>query len=84
MKHQSICWHCKNACGGCSWSRELVPPKDCKIAVDKMLINDGNGRSHYVDNPVILKCPEFVPDAPRTLPHVKGKHYQATNKEPRK
>ena len=21
----TICWNCKNACGGCSWSREFKP-----------------------------------------------------------
>ena len=27
---EQICWTCKNACGGCSWSRNLTPVEGWK------------------------------------------------------
>lgn len=48
------CWTCKNACGGCSWSREFKPV-DNWIAKPCTLISNGE----YADTYKILYCPQW-------------------------
>ena len=50
-----LCWRCKNACGGCSWSRELKPVDGW--TAEPTIVKDSNG-----DFPSykIKKCPEFI------------------------
>lgn len=48
-----LCWRCKNACGGCRWSREFKPiPGWTAVPTFKDRSNTYN----------ILKCPEFKPE----------------------
>ena len=45
-KHSTICWNCKKACGGCSWSRDFFPVEcfgcsfaEAMIYAKKILLN---------------------------------------------
>jgi hypothetical protein len=54
---EQLCWRCKNACGGCNWSRFLMPI-DGWIA-ESTIVKDSSGDfSSYR----IRKCPEFIKD----------------------
>lgn len=58
---ETICWHCQNACGGCSWSKKLKPVKGWKAEKIKVKIVKGD----YNDSYIVNECPEFKPDAKR-------------------
>lgn len=58
---ETICWHCQNACGGCSWSKNLRPVKGWKAKKIKVKIAQGD----YNDSYIVNECPEFKPDAKR-------------------
>lgn len=46
---ETLCWYCANACGGCSWSKKLVP-------VDGWVTRArGPGED-------VVACPKFVAD----------------------
>lgn len=51
---RSICWECKNALLGCSWSKRFEPVTGWKAT----RFNNDNGEISYV----VQKCPEFIPD----------------------
>lgn len=52
-----LCWRCKNACGGCNWSKYLKPVEGW--TADPVIVKDVNGDfSSYS----IKKCPEFIKD----------------------
>lgn len=54
---EQLCWRCKNACGGCKWSKELKPI-DGWVA-EFTIVGDSMGSfSSYK----IKKCPEFIRD----------------------
>ena len=46
-----ICWHCKNACGGCSWSRSLTPVNGWIAEPLELLGGVQSYKIHY--------CPDF-------------------------
>lgn len=48
-----ICWHCKNACGGCSWSKILAPVKGWKAKEVK------NVGYLVTKSYKVIECPEF-------------------------
>ena len=50
-----LCWRCKNACGGCSWS-QCLKPVDGWTAIPTIIHDDGGDFSSYD----IKKCPEFI------------------------
>lgn len=52
----SICWHCANACGGCSWSQALIPVKGWKAK--KVKTNDYTKPS-LPPPMIVIECPEF-------------------------
>ena len=54
-ENSQLCWRCKNACGGCSWSRCLKPVDGW--TAEPTIVRDSNG-----DFPSykITKCPEFI------------------------
>jgi len=60
MNHQyhavvyTLCWDCKNACGGCDWSRELVPVEGWKAVPTY-----NKCQASYS----VKECPEFIRDA---------------------
>lgn len=46
---ETLCWYCANACGGCSWSKKLVP-------VDGWVTTPrGPGED-------VVACPQFMAD----------------------
>lgn len=52
----SLCWNCKNALGGCSWSKSYVPIKGWKA-----IRSDVKTALHtYVESYFVLECPEYV------------------------
>ena len=51
------CITCRNACGGCSWSREFVPVKGW--TAEKNTIPD-NGK--HAETYKIIDCPEYILD----------------------
>ena len=50
----TICWDCKNACGGCSWSSSLIPVKGWTA-----IPTHNCSQSSYL----VTECPEFERDA---------------------
>ena len=54
-KTMQLCWDCKNACCGCSWSLagEPIPGWTAKPTINK------DGMKSYL----VTDCPEFVRDA---------------------
>lgn len=49
------CWTCKNACGGCSWSRDFQPVPGWNAVPTFHPSNVGNENSFHV-----ISCPEYV------------------------
>jgi hypothetical protein len=54
------CWTCRNACGGCSWSREFKPVKGWDAVKTYLPTNGEHAESYHVIN-----CPEYKPDRMR-------------------
>mgnify|MGYP004523284735 CR=1 FL=1 len=55
---QALCWRCRKACGGCSWSRKLEPVAGWRAAVTeppKYLC----GSMRDIPNYCVIECPEF-------------------------
>ena len=48
------CWTCKNACGGCSWSRDFEPVKGWEA---EKTFHPTNGE--FVESYYIKSCPEY-------------------------
>jgi hypothetical protein len=57
-ENTQLCWRCQNACGNCSWSKELKPVDGWQAT--KIKINDSRNRNIYSYS--ITKCPLFIPD----------------------
>ena len=49
---ETLCWSCKNACGGCSWSRNLVPVEGWNTIPVKI---KGIKTQSYK----VISCPKF-------------------------
>ena len=55
---QTLCWECKRACGGCSWSRDFKPVRGWKAEKTKIArFKDANADSY-----IVKECPLFVQD----------------------
>ena len=52
---KQLCWRCKNACGGCDWSKRFIPV-DGWIA-EQTIVKDANGDFLSYK---IKKCPKFT------------------------
>ena len=48
------CWTCKNACGGCSWSRDFTPVEGWE-AVPVVIPSNGEFAETYK----IICCPKY-------------------------
>jgi len=55
-----LCWTCKNACGGCSWSREGKPVEGWTAEPTHIETN-----RYYADSYKILKCPQYEEEVRR-------------------
>ena len=84
----NICFDCKNACGGCSWTEfnpetkqtrfEPVPGWTAKPVV--LNVGAAKGQVRLVETYHITNCPQFVRDEPRTgdtreLTEQQSKHF---------
>lgn len=52
------CWDCKNACGGCSWSRNFTPVNGWVAEPTTITYKTGD-ILHTTDTYKIFECPEF-------------------------
>lgn len=52
-----LCWTCRKACGGCSWSRSFVPVRGWTATPSHIPSN-----GEYADTYNITECPEYMPD----------------------
>lgn len=50
-----LCWQCKKACGGCSWSKCLIPVVGWTAKPTIVKDSTGDFPSYK-----IKKCPEFI------------------------
>ena len=57
--NSTLCWKCKNATGGCSWSRDFVPVKGWDAKRTRIRLEKG---TKYTESFIVKKCPEFRPD----------------------
>lgn len=58
-EHETLCWTCKKATGGCSWSKSFTPIEGWKAIPTKVKINDRSRRGDETDSFDIYECPEF-------------------------
>lgn len=73
----NICFDCKKACGGCSWSEidpktgkpRFEPIEGWKAKPNKLLGGISAGKRYYVSTYEISECPLFEPDEPRNADH---------------
>ena len=58
-----LCWGCKNACGGCEWSRKLEPVPGWKAKKGAYRgYAAGKEGVMKVENYKVISCPKFEPD----------------------
>ena len=48
QEHDTLCWGCEKACGGCSWSKKFVPVEGWKAIPTEKSFD-------------VYECPEFEP-----------------------
>lgn len=60
----TLCEICKNACGGCSWSRygEAKPVEGWEAIRNDLICHDGHLTSHRVGSYIVLSYPQYRPD----------------------
>ncbi len=63
-EHESLCWCCENARGGCSWSKNFEPvqgwnAKPTKVCIRKKTLKSGKKKRYYTDSFDVYDCPEF-------------------------
>lgn len=56
-RKQQLCWICKNACGGCSWSRAFKPVEGW-MATPTIILQEDN-YIKLIPSYHITACPEF-------------------------
>lgn len=52
---ETLCWLCKNSCGGCSWSSKFIPVEGWEAIPTKINIQDGES----IDSFHVIRCPEY-------------------------
>lgn len=57
-KHCQLCWDCKNAIGGCSWSDKGEPVDGWDATFDTLRNHNGIYKNTYA----VFDCPLFVKD----------------------
>lgn len=69
----NICFDCRNACGGCSWTEINPDTKQPRFepvpgwTAKPVLLNVGalRDRARLIETYHVTKCPQFIPDEPR-------------------
>lgn len=59
MNGGTLCWECKNACGGCSWSDGSFTPVEGWDAKPTQLVREGK---KAMPSYQVISCPKFDPD----------------------
>ena len=54
-ENSQICYFCKNACGGCSWSKSFIPVDDWDAEPTIVKDSLGDFCSYKIN-----KCPQFI------------------------
>lgn len=62
MMSKTLCWSCQKACGGCSWSKQLVPVEGWQ-AIRRDIHNNVVGAD--MESYRVIVCPQYVEDEPR-------------------
>lgn len=62
IKPDQLCWTCQNACGGCSWSKNLTPVEGWKATPTKIKVAP---ELTYCDSYLITDCPKYIKDEKR-------------------
>ena len=59
--NNTLCWSCEKACGGCSWSDNLIPIKDWKATPTILRFRKPTRNSPVtlVTSYYVCKCPEY-------------------------
>lgn len=57
----TICWGCKRAVCGCSWSKSYIPVFGWNAIKTQIEIKN-NGVRKYIDSYKVIKCPLFELD----------------------
>lgn len=57
-KHETLCWSCRKAIGGCSWSKKFILVEGWEAVPTTIKTNDRNGCT-YSDSFDVYECPEF-------------------------
>jgi hypothetical protein len=61
-KVDTLCWHCANATGKCSWSHRLHPVEGWTAIEEKILVETGSKRNRYFKPITAYKvqdCPQY-------------------------
>ena len=56
-ENEQLCWSCQNACGGCSWSKNLIPVVGWNATPILVKDEEGDIRTYK-----IVKCPQYKAD----------------------
>ena len=60
---RTLCWDCRNALWGCSWSKHFIPVEGWDATPHMLYAWD---RQHdQVQSYEVHRCPQYVPDPPR-------------------
>ena len=70
LKTNTLCWNCKNAIFGCSWSREFIPVPGWEAVETSLRLH--KKPEDECTSYIVLKCPEFQPEKPRANRRRKG------------
>lgn len=71
----TLCWNCKNTCGGCSWTKDFVPVENWKAIPTRLKIMD-----KYDSSFVVLECPKFQEIYPFNMQDRKYPYYRLYKK----
>ena len=59
----TLCWECKNATGGCSWSADLKPVNRWCAIKTRLKMHNKSGENVNQTSYIVVNCPEFKRDA---------------------
>ena len=65
-KNATLCWECKKASGGCSWSKKFVPVEGWDATPTKVWVGHTSAKP-YIDSFHVNECPEFEQIEPCAL-----------------
>lgn len=54
-RKETLCWTCKNACGGCSWSQSFTPVEGWDATETVLKCAEGEETSYFVSG-----CPLYI------------------------